>query len=597
MLALWAPPPKLKISDWADNFRQIPREASSEPGSWNTNRAPYQREMMNASCSALTERVVMMTAAQIGKTEILLNTLGYYVDKEPSPILMINPTKEMSEVFSRDRLAPMIRDTPCLACKIADTKSRTSGNTLSHKAFPGGQIELVGANSPAGLASRPIRILLCDEVDRYPQSAGTEGDPLNLAMKRTQNFWNRKIILVSTPTLKGVSRIEKAYENSSREEFLIPCPECKSLQAITWSNIEYKNHSEPILKCEHCGKNFSRREWLKNMTAGQWHAENPESKIRGFHINAFYSPWASWESLCESFEEAKNIGEDAVKVWHNTVLGLPYEFTSWAVEVSELEDSAENYEAELPDGVLCLTAGVDVQDNRLEIEIVGWGLRYESWGIEYKVIYGSPGAPDVWNELDEYLSRTWKFLDGSELGLSCVCIDSAGHFTDEVYKFVKPRKERRIFAIVGRGMFGMPHVSKPSYNNRYRVALFTLGVTTLKSLLFSRLNAKPGEAGYCHFPAGERRGYSRKYFDGLMSENMKLERKNGQNKVVWEKRSKHARNEPLDCRVYAMGALSIYNPDMKRLSLKKDRANMQVKEPLKKLMPVKKAMLKRGLRL
>lgn len=602
--SLWLPPPDLKISQWADENREISAEASAEPGHWNTDRAPYQRVMLDAICEASCERVVMMTAAQIGKTEILLNTIGYYVDKEPSPILMLNPTIEMSEAFSKDRLAPMVRDTPCLSEKIAPPRVRDSGNTLTHKNFPGGHITLAGANSPAGLAARPIRILLCDEVDRYPQSAGTEGDPLSLAMKRTANFWNRKIIWVSTPTIKGISRIEKAFEISTQEEYEVPCPNCGEYTPYDWSLIEYKNLSEPVMTCPKCGKKFNRIEWLKVQIKGRWRKNNPESKIRGFHLNSFASPWATWESLCEAYEEAKKNGEEAVKVWHNTVLGLTYEFNTWSVELSEIEDRKEDYGADLAEDVLCLTAGIDTQDDRLEIEVVGWGLNHESWGIEYHIIYGNMSGSEVWEQLDEYLSRTFQYADGEELGISCACIDSAGHFTDEVYNFVKPRKARRIFAIVGRGTFGAPPVGRASYNNRKRVALFTVGVSTLKGLLYTRLNASKGTPGYCHFPTDISRNYTHKYFDGLMSENMRIKRVGGQDKVVWEKRNAHIRNEPLDCRVYAMAALSIYNPDFKRLAREKakrknnpdnNKREKIIVEEKKIIKPRKKLIVRKGL--
>lgn len=603
---LWLPPPDLKISDWADANRIISSEASAEPGHWRTDRAYYQRAMMDAISEVSCERVVMMTAAQIGKTEIILNTVGYYVDKEPSPILILNPTIEMAETFSKDRLAPMIRDTPCLTGKIADPKSRNSGNTLTHKSFIGGHITMAGANSPASLASRPIRILLCDEVDRYPVSAGSEGDPLSLAMKRTQNFWNRKIIWVSTPTLKGSSRIEKAFELSTQEEFFIPCPKCGEYVAYEWSQIVYKNRSEPIMQCPHCKQEYSKGIWTRQQSRGKWIAGNFASKVRGFHINSFASPWASWSELCDQYEEAQKAGDEAVKVWHNTVLGLPYEFNTWAVEINSLDERREEYGAELPEGVLCLTCGIDTQDNRLELEVVGWGANYESWGIEYGIIYGNPSGGELWQELDAYLSRTWKFKDGQEMGISCACIDSGGHFTDEVYKFCKPRKSRRIFAIIGRGAYGLPSVSRPSVKNRAKTPLFTLGVSTLKGLLFTRLQAERNAPGYCHFPKDDSKNYSRLYFDGLMSENMKIKRVGGQDRPVWEKRNNHVRNEPLDCRIYAMGALAIYNPDFSRLRKLYEKENARVikseekvnepeKPPLKK---VKKrvGILRAGLR-
>ncbi len=587
---LWLPPPDLTISQWADEFRRIPPEASAEPGRWYTSRAPYQHDMLDAICSS--ERVVMMTAAQIGKTEILLNVIGYFVDKEPSPILFLQPTLEMGETFSKDRLVPMIRDTPCLSAQF-DIKARTSDNNILYKRFgKGGAITIAGANSPASLASRPIRVLLCDEVDRYPASAGEEGDPLSLAMKRTQNFWNRKIIWVSTPTMKNISRIEKAYDISTQEEWCVPCPDCGEYTPYLWENISYKGKIEPVMECTHCHKEFAEREWKRGQSKGKWIA-GAESKIRGFHMNAFASPWASWGSLIEQYEEAEKGGDDTLKTWYNTVLGLPYENLAGTIDAGSVESNAEDYGADLPDGVLVLTCGIDVQDDRLELEVVGWGLGKESWGIEYKIFHGDPGTAEIWNELDEYLQRTWSYADGEAIGISCTCIDSAGHYTDEVYKFVKGKRARNIYAIVGRGRFGMACVSKPSRNNRAKILLFTLGVTTLKSMLYSRLNAESGQPGYCHFPKG--RGYTGKYFKGLLSERMVMRRKNGQEYISWEVRNQHVRNEPLDCRVYASGALELINPDLKDRA---KRRGMQVQEKPKGAVTRKRGgFLKRGISL
>ena len=350
---LWLPPPDVTIAEWADAERKIPPEASAEPGQWRTSRAEYQREIMNAISDPFTERVVVMTAAQVGKTEILLNTIGYFIDQEPGPILCLNPTLEMGEAFSKDRLAPMIRDTPALQGKIKDPRSRDSGNTLRHKKFTGGHITIAGANSPASLASRPIRILLCDEVDRYPVSAGTEGDPLMLAMKRTQNFWNRRIVWVSTPTLLGTSRIEKAFSASSREEWCVPCLTCGEYQPFSWEQIAFKDLPEPVMTCSKCGAVHNEIEWKAGQERGKWIAQNPdEKKSRGFHMNAFASPWVNWSNLIQQYQEAFRNGEEEIKVWWNTVLGLPFEITEGAIEVEALESHREKYNAVLPDGVL-----------------------------------------------------------------------------------------------------------------------------------------------------------------------------------------------------------------------------------------------------
>ena len=586
--SVWLPPPKLDVANWADTQRRLSSESSATPGIWRTSRAEYQREIMNALSNSLTERVIVMTAAQIGKTELLLNTIGYFVDQQPSPILILQPTIEMGEDFSKNRLAPMIRDTPCLTPKFGDPKSRASGNTLRHKVFPGGYVTIAGANSPASLASRPIRILLCDEIDRYPKSAGTEGDPLSLAMKRTQNFWNRKIFLVSTPTLIETSRINEAFELSSQEEWKVPCPNCGHFQSYSWELLIYKDLTEPVMRCEHCGKVYNEIKWKAQQERGQWVAKFPDRvKSRGFHMNAFASPWAKWSDLIEQYNEALFGGMEQIKVWVNTVLGMPYRSSDNEVEAEKLDSHREDYGAELPEGVLALTCGVDTQDDRLELEVVGWGVDKESWGICYHVIYGTPILPETWQKLDEFLARRFSYSTGESLGISCTFIDSAGHFTDEVYKFCKPRKRMNIYPIIGRGRAGMDIVSKPSRNNRRRVMLFTVGVSTVKGELMKRLQLDQKGPGYCHFPMGltseASRGYEKRYFMGLLSEHVVVKRKNGRNVITWELKNAGLRNEPLDCRIYATAAMELMDFNFtqlhtKRVSYLQNTVNLNTKE-------------------
>ena len=337
------------------------------------------------------------------------------------------------------------------------------------------------------------------------------------------------------------------------------------------------------MKCIKCGALHNEIQWKAGQERGKWIAENPdEKKIRGFHMNAFASPWATWKSLVKDYQEAFQNGEEELKVWWNTALGLPYENTNGAIEVEALESHREKYNAELPDGVLVLTCGVDTQDDRLECEVVGWGVGCESWGIEYRVFYGDPGLKEVWQALDDFLSKTWSYANGDKLGISCTCIDSAGHHTDEVYEFCKTRARRNIFAIVGRGLEGMPSVSKPTRNNRRHVTLFKLGVTTIKGTLFSRLKVEERGVGFCHFPIDEKRGYDAVYFKGLLSERMVVKRVRGRDTITWEPRSPNIRNEPLDTRVYATGALEIFNPNFEQYSRRRLKVVSKTSMPKRK---------------
>ncbi|WP_075858050.1 phage terminase large subunit family protein [Carboxydothermus pertinax] len=555
-----SPPPDLTVSQWADLYRRLSPESSAEPGQWRTDRAPYQREIMDAVNDPLVETVVVMTSAQVGKTEILLNIIGYHIDYDPAPIMVILPTLVMAQSFSKDRLAPMLRDSPALQGKVADARSRDSGNTVLHKTFPGGHITIVGANSPSSLASRPIRILLADEVDRFPASAGTEGDPLTLAEKRTTTFWNRKKVYVSTPTIKGVSRIEAAFLGSSQEEWCLPCPTCGEYQPLTWAQIRFE---DATMECIKCGARHGEFEWKAGQ--GKWIAKEHNPRIRGFHLNELASPWKRWTKIIEEFLEAKRGGPEQLKAWVNTTLGETWEEEGEGVETHDLMKRRETYDCEVPEGVLLLTAGVDVQDDRLEVEVVGWGVGKESWGIEYRAIYGDPGQQAVWQQLDEFLNRTWKYVDGTAIGIACACIDSGGHFTQQVYDFCKPREHRRIFAIKGQGGAGLPLVGRATRNNRKRVLLFPVGVDTGKELIMSRLKVEEEGPGYCHFPREPEKGYDQAYFDGLTSEKRVLRYHKGRPRFEWIKRP-GTRNEPLDCRNYATAALEILNPNLEALA-------------------------------
>lgn len=571
-----APPPDLTVSEWADMYRYLSSESSAEPGKWRTDRAPYQREIMDAISDPEVNTVVVMSSSQVGKTEFLLNVIGYHIDYDPAPIMLIQPTDKMAEAFSKDRLAPMIRDTPALRGKVADAKSRDSGNTLLHKKFPGGHITLVGANAPSGLASRPIRIVLADEVDRYPVSAGTEGDPLTLAKKRANTFWNRKFVYVSTPGLKGVSRIEAEYENSTKEEWNLPCPSCGEYQPLVWKQIIFNNSS---MACKHCGALHTEQEWKAG--EGKYVAQNPEAKVRGFHLNELASPWKHWEEIIDDFKKAEKESKkgniELLKSWVNTSLGETWEEKGEGVESEGLIKRRERYDCEVPENVLVLTCGVDVQENRLEYEVVGWGFENESWGIQYGVIMGDPGQlatikdpssgaeiKSVWEMLDDVLEKTYIREDGHKMQIMTTCVDS-GFQTKTVYKYCIARELKRVWAIKGQGGGGISFIHRPKKRNEDGAWLFNLGVDAGKDTITSRLKVEFEGPGYCHFPSDPGRGYDQAYFDGLTSEHRKLHFVKGVATMNWEKRTSGTRNEPFDIRNYATAAFEILNPPMTKL--------------------------------
>ena len=566
-LELLKPPPKLTLSEWADMYRILSPENSAQPGRWHTSNAPYQKEIMDAIGSPHVRKVVIMTAAQIGKTAMLMNMLGYYMHYYPAPVLVMQPTLDMAQTFSKDFLAPMLRDTPVLT-NLVDTKSRYSGNTMLKKNFPGGHVTIIGANSPASLAMRPIKVLLADEVDRYPASAGTEGDPLLLAQKRQTTFWDKKLVVVSTPGLKGNSRINTEFENSTREEWNVPCPKCGHYQPLAWKGIVFDKEdlTKPIVyKCERCGEESEEYAWKQQGQYGKFVADNPNAEARGFHLNTLASNFCGWMDVVEKFlvaNELLRVGDpEKMKTWVNTELGEPWDEPGTTLEDTELYNRREIYEAEVPDDVLVLTAGVDTQDDRFEVEVVGWGAGKESWGIRYQKIYGDLLKNQIWDDLDNFLLQGFQKADGTTLHILSACIDTGGHFPDQVLRFTMERYDRRVWAIKGRGGADVSFIRNPTKNNRVKAPLFTIGVDTGKAIVYQRLRHQTKGPNYCHFPENEEAGYDETYFKGLTAEKQIVRFRKGRSVIMWElKDQSYKRNEPLDLRNYATAALEIANP-------------------------------------
>jgi phage terminase large subunit GpA-like protein len=536
---------------------------------------------MDACSDPGIREVVVMAGAQLGKTEAILNIIGYHMDYDPCPVLVLQPTLEMAQAFSKDRLASgLIKATPAIRGKVKDPRSRDANNTTLHKVFPGGAITIVGANSPAGLASRPIRLVLCDEVDRYPTSAGSEGDPIQLARKRSATFWNRKIVMVSTPTNKGDSRIENAFEKSDQRYYYVPCKHCGEHQKLAWQNVRWDDGDPDTAYyiCEHCGSTWNDSDRAHSIAHGQWVAEGNFTGTAGFCISGLYSPWTPLSDGVRDFLSVRK-NPQQLRVWTNTYLGETWEDAGETVDEHSLADRGEDYEGLIPEEAVFITAGVDCQDDRLEMSLIGWGRDDESWVIDHRILYGDPSTPNIWNNLLSQLKATFETHDGRELGIRATCVDSGGHHTQTVYKFCKQNQGHRIFAIKGIGgeIGSKPVVGRPSKNNAQKCPLFPIGVDTAKDLLFSRLKITEPGAGYVHFSDH----LEEEYFRQLTAEKIVTKFHKGYSKRTFVKIRQ--RNEALDCMVYALSAYAILNVNVNSVADRmSERKNVQEKQPDKK---------------
>jgi len=509
--------------------------------------------MMDASVEPGIHTVVLMTSAQIGKTEIINNVLGYFLTHDPCPILAMHPTVEMAQTWSKDRLTPMIRDTPSLRDIFNDTRTGDLSNTILHKKFPGGHLTGVGANSPVGLASRPIRIVLPDEVDRFPHEVGNEGDPLSLAIKRTTTFYNRLIFMASTPTTKDKSRIETSFLESDQRYFFVPCPECGIFQVLKWARVMWDgtDASSATYCCELCEKKIPHTKKAGMVADGEWRATSESDGIAGFAINEVYSPWVTWAEMASEYMKVKD-NPVRYKTFVNTSLGETYEDVVESVDDSMLLQRCEPY-VDPPPGVELITAGVDVHKSNIKVEIVGWGADYESWSLDYETIYGDTAKPKIWSDLTKFLNRTF-----GKMAIRATAIDSR-YRTDSVFEFVKRRQ--RTFAIKGVPGWGKPTIAAPKDKSKSTgVRLYSVGSSDVKRMMHDRLRVQEHGPGFCHFPIG----YEEDFFLELTSEVIVQKQLHGYAADMWEKKP-GTQNHFGDCRVYATAALAICGTDLDRV--------------------------------
>ena len=571
-MGIWAPPPDLTVSEWADAHRVLSPEASAEPGRWITARAEYQRGIMDAVSDPDVDAVVVMKSAQVGWTESINNVVGYHIDQDAAPILVVQPTVEMAEAWSKDRLAPMLRDTPALRGRVADPRSRDTGNTLLHKTFPGGHLTMAGANSAAGLASRPIRVVLFDEVDRYPASAGTEGDPITLGRKRTATFWNRKVLMGSTPTIAGVSRIETAFDASDQRRFHVPCVHCDHAQVLRWEQVRWEGDDPrtAAYHCEACGAAWTDAQRWRAVGRGEWVATKPFEGTAGFHLSELVSTWRRLSDTVGDFLAAKGRPE-MLKAWTNTALGEVWRERGEAPDWERLIERREDYAmGVVPAGALVLTAGVDVQDDRLECDVWGWAEGYTSWLVDHVVIPGSPREAAPWDALAAVLGKAWPREGGGSARIGKVCVDTGGRDTAAVYGQLRRLADPRIAPTKGvdgwsraQPVMGPTPVDALVNGKKLRrgLRLWTVAVSTWKMDLYRRLWVSRGDGaehppGWVHLP----RAVDAEWVKQLVSEELRTVRGvRGATRQEWAKLRE--RNEALDCAVLARAALWLLGAD------------------------------------
>lgn len=554
--------PDLTIDLWADRYRVLTSKAGAEPGLWRTSRAPYLREIMVClSPSHPCERVIFMKAAQVGGTEVLLNWLGFVIDLAPGPFMLVQSTLDTAEKFSKQRLAGAIEESPRLRVKVSPARERDSGNTTLVKEFPGGILNVVGGNSEDSLRSVPMRYLGLDEVDMYP------GYTVTKAEERTETFVRRKIFLLSCPKKKENSIIADEYKQSDQRKFFVPCPFCKKEQILTWEGITYKHEKYELITpvtytCEFCERQIEEHQKAWMVERGRWIAQNPEGgQFPGFHLAQFYSLLgaAKWRGSVKKYLKFKKQEHDGIttyidleEAWTNDVKAEPWEpqegeKLDWQViherrEVISLEP--------IPRGIVYICAGVDVQKDRLEVQVVGFGRHHETWILEVVKFHGDPSRPEVWETMDNFLLKTYNHPCG-KMKISSVGVDLGGLHTSMVYEFTGPRKDRLIFAIKGASTYGCPIIGNPSINKK-GVYIFLVGTDTVKTQISNGLKVDTPGPSYVHFPMA----LTKKYFQQLCAESLQSKWKQGVKMYVW-KNVKRARNEALDTLVYSIAALSI----------------------------------------
>ncbi len=570
------PDPILTVTEWSDKFRELP-PTSAESGAYRSSRTPFMVEIMDKlSANNPAQIIYFQKCSQISGTETGNNWVGYTIDIAPAAMLYVMPTDSMMKNCSTSRIQPMISTTPALSRKIKPARSRDGGNTMLRKEFEGGLLLMVGANSPNGVSSNAVKKVYLDEIDRYPENIGGEGDVISLAITRTSTYGDsRKILGTSTPTIAGKSIIEKEVKRTGQRRYHVPCPHCSAYQHLKFSNLRWEGgkYDKVVYECEHCHEGIQERHKTKMLANGIWKADFPELEDGvkyGYLINALYSPygWYSWSTMAQDYDEAL---DDLPKMiaFVNTKLGEVYETKGDAPDWQNIYNKREDYRLNAPnEQVLFITAGVDIQKDRIEVEIVGWGAGKQSWSIDYRVLNGNTESAgnEVWNELAKIIDETWTREDGALLNLRLMAVDS-GNNTAVVYEWCRKYPVSKVIPIKGGPDSMALMVAQPRQVDTARsgkkigtVKVWMVGVSIIKTELYGwlklqRLDGEEYPNGYCHFPM-----YDEHHFRSLTAEQVEyVKNKKGFTKLGWVK--KYERNERLDCRVYARAAAHVLGID------------------------------------
>lgn len=561
------PNPRLNLVEWADTYRYLSPESSSTPGKWSTDLVEAARGPMLAVTELGVKKITVMGPTQLLKTEFINNVVGYFMSQDPAPIIVMQPIEKLAETWAMDRLEPMIRDTPILRDLVKDKRERDSGNMKLHKSFPGGHVTVVSAGSPSDVASRPVRVVLMDEIDKY-KSSGSEGNPEKLIEQRTETFWNALSIAVCSPTLEKSSNIANRFEDSDQRYFHARCPYCDNLEKLVWAQVKWidKDPSTAQYECSHCGEYWSELDRLKAISPGraEYVATKPFNGHAGFTCNAIASPWQPLSRLVEKFLEAKTDPEK-LKVFVNTSLAETWKPAVDMPDYERLFERRESYPMEIvpTEEIKFLTMGVDVQADRLEAQIIGWTKEKRSFSIAYRKIAGFTHTDVPWIELKTLIQSSFTVIESErEMPISFTCIDS-GFNTSKVHAFVQGFSPSRVRAIKGsdslQTYYKMGSDITQNFDgskNKFAHKTWVVGSSFCKTELYGNIKLPMQDehgnipANYCHFPE-----YDLDFFKGLCSESLVLNK----GKYEWQKH--FARNEPLDTWIYARVGASMFGLD------------------------------------